>query len=193
MLVGALGGLRSPLARWVLHPAFTIPVFLFSYYGLYLSNLFDTPTVTWVGHTALEVLFLAAGLLFIVPILASGPLPVRKSNLGRFFDIFLEMPLHVFIGVILMMASTPLDATFAEPPANWGVDPLRDQEIAGALASSYGEPIALITTVVFAMRWRRDEEKASAPSDRHGDVEDADLAAYNAFLKRLHTEPRRPT
>ncbi|WP_131823060.1 cytochrome c oxidase assembly protein, partial [Mycobacteroides chelonae] len=145
----------------VLHPGFTIPLFLFSYYGLYLSDLFDAAAATWLGHTVLEVFFLAAGLLFIIPILSTGPLPVRQSNLGRFFDIFVEMPLHVFIGVILMLAPTPLVATFADPPDGWGVDPVKDQGVAGALAWSYGEPIALITTVIFAVRWRRDEENAS--------------------------------
>lgn len=187
VLIAALAGLRSPIARFLLHPGFTIPLFLFSYYGLYLSNLFDVLAASWVGHTMLEVLFLAAGLLFIIPILSPDPLPVRQSNLGKLLDIFVEMPLHVFIGVILMMAPTPLVATFADPPANWGVDPVADQGMAGALAWSYGEPVALITIIVFAWRWRRDEQAATESED---DRADADLAAYNAYLKQLHTSAR---
>ncbi len=113
-------------------PGFTIPVFLLSYYGLYLSDLFDAAAASVAGHVALQVFFLASGLLFILPILSTGPLPVRQSNLGRFFDIFVEMPLHVFIGVILMMAPRALTDTFAQPPANWNVDPVADQAGAGA-------------------------------------------------------------
>ena len=93
--------------------------------------------------------FLASGLLFILPILSTGPLPVRQSNLGRFFDIFVEMPSHVFIGVILMMAPRTLTETFSQPPPDWNVDPVADQGVAGALAWSYGEPVALLTTVIF--------------------------------------------
>jgi cytochrome c oxidase assembly factor CtaG len=189
VLIAALGGLRCRVSRIVLNPGFTIPVFLLSYYGLYLSDLFDAAAASVVGHVALQVFFLVSGLLFILPILSTGPLPVRQSNLGRFFDIFLEMPLHVFIGVILMMAPRPLTVTFANPPATWNVDPVADQGIAGALAWSYGEPVALLTTLIFAVRWRRDEEAES--SKREADVErdDAELAAYNAFLRELHENP----
>ena len=94
---------------------------------------------SWVGHTGLELFFLATGVLFIVPVLSSGPLPVKQSNLGRCFDLFVEMPLHVFIGVILMMATSPLLSTFTNPPASWNVDLMADQQMAGALAWSYGE------------------------------------------------------
>lgn len=182
----ALGALRSRTARVLLHPGITIPLFLFSYYGIYLSPVFDTLATSWAGHTTLEVFFLATGVLFIVPVLSSGPLPVRQSNLGKFFDLFVEMPLHVFIGVILMMATSPLLSTFATPPASWGVDALGDQQLAGALAWSYGEPIALVVVVIFAMRWKRDEDHSNAVADaqtrRGGDNE---LAAYNEFLKSL--------
>lgn len=186
VLIGALGGLRCRGSRIVLHSGFTIPVFLLSYYGLYLSNLFDAAAASVTGHVGLQVFFLVSGLLFVVPILSTGPLPVRQSNLGRLFDIFVEMPLHVFIGVILMMAPRPLTETFAQPPPSWNVDPVADQAVAGGLAWSYGEPIALLTTLIFAIRWRRDEEVESAI--READVErgDAELAAYNAFMRGLH-------
>ena len=192
ILIAALGALRCRASRVVLHPGFTIPVFLLSYYGLYLSDLFDAAAASVAGHVALQMFFLASGLLFILPILSTGPLPVRQSNLGRFFDIFVEMPLHVFIGVILMMAPRTLTDTFAHPPATWNVDPVADQGVAGALAWSYGEPVALLTTLIFAIRWRRDEESASAKREADVERDDAELAAYNAFLRGLHQQPQRP-
>lgn len=185
VLIAALGALRSRAARVCLHPGVTIPLFLLGYYYLYLSNFYDAAASTWFGHTALEVYFLVSGVLFIVPILSTDPLPIRQSNLGRLFDIFVEMPLHVFIGVILMMAPTPLINTFADPPAGWGIDPVRDQAVAGALAWSYGEPVALITTVLFAVRWRRDEERSTAQHEADPGALDAELDAYNSFLQRL--------
>lgn len=192
VLIVALGGLRCSVSRMVLNPGFTIPVFLLSYYGLYLSDLFDSAASSVVGHVALQVFFLASGLLFIIPILSTGPMPVRQSNLGRFFDIFLEMPLHVFIGVILMMAPRALTDTFASPPPSWNVDPVADQAVAGGLAWSYGEPVALLTTLIFAVRWRRDEESESAKKEANVERGDAELAAYNAFLRGLHGQPPQP-
>lgn len=181
----ALVALRSRAARIALHPAVTIPLFLLTYYGLYLSSLLDmTAKVSW-GHTALEVVFLASGLLFVIPILSTDPLPSKPSNLGRLFDIFVEMPLHVFIGVILMMAPLPLIKTFANPPPEWNVDPVDDQALAGALAWSYGEPVALAITVIFAIRWRRDEQQETERNEADTVNSDAELEAYNAFLRGL--------
>lgn len=187
VLGAALGLLRSPAPRILLHSAFTIPLFLMSYYGVYLGGVVDAIGGTWLGHTALQVFFLGAGLLFIIPILSIGPLPGRDSWLMRFFDIFIEMPLHVFIGVILMMATTPMIGLFAAPPADWGVDPLRDQSIAGALAWSYGEPVAMVTTCLFALRWRRAERRdaARAGADRR---EEDEREAYNAYLRELRRQ-----
>ncbi|GAD87041.1 hypothetical protein NCAST_34_01690 [Nocardia asteroides NBRC 15531] len=187
VLVGAVSGLRSRTARLMLHPGFTIPLFLFSYYGIYLTPVFDAVGSTAVGHQMLELFFLLSGLLFVVPILSVGPLPIRQTNLGRFFDLFVEMPLHVFFGVILMMGTTPIVELFADPPPDWGIDAMRDQYLAGALAWSYGEPVALVVVIVFAIRWRRDELRENAVADHRADLlGDAELAAYNAFLKNLH-------
>jgi len=188
VLAAALAGLRSRTGAFLLHPALTIPLFLFSYYGLYLSQLFDTVAATWLGHTALEVFFLLSGLLFAIPILSTDPLPIRQANLGRMFDIFVEMPLHVFIGVILMMAPRPLIGIFADPPAAWAVDPVKDQAVAGALAWSYGEPIALATTLIFAIRWRREEQVETEAREADDARQEDELASYNRFLRQLQGE-----
>ncbi|MFH5210118.1 cytochrome c oxidase assembly protein [Antrihabitans sp. NCIMB 15449] len=187
LLIVALSGLRSRAARIMLNPGVTIPLFLFSYYGLYLSSLLDIVGSSWIGHIAIELFFLASGLLFIVPILSTGPLPVRQSNIGRFFDLFLEMPLHVFFGVIVMMSTSPMVSLFAYPPSQWGIDPMTDQQLAGGLAWSYGEPIALLIVIVFAVRWNRDEARTSAVKERR--IDDAELTAYNQYLKSL--DPQR--
>lgn len=190
VLVAALWGLRSRAGRLALHPGVTIPLFLFSYYGLYLSSLFDALASTVLGHTSIEVFFLLSGLVFIVPVLAVGPLPIRQSYLGRLFDLFVEMPLHVFFGVILMMSTTPMLATFASPPEDWDLDPVADQKLAGALAWSYGEPVALLVVVIFCIAWHKHETSRSAPSSTHSDDDSAHLA-YNAYLHSLATGERR--
>lgn len=189
VLIAALTGLRSRAGRILLHPGVTIPLFLFSYYGLYLSSIFDALAVTKTGHVSMEIFFFASGLLFIIPVLAVGPLPIRQSNLGRMFDLFVEMPLHVFFGVILMMTSTPMLTAFASPPPGWDIDPVADQKLAGALAWSYGEPVALLVVLIFCIRWNRDEKDQSALADRQAEEDGySELNAYNDFLKQISTE-----
>jgi len=188
LLITALAGLRSKVGRFLLHPGLMIPLFLLTFYGLYLSGVANTLLQTWFGHQSLEALFLVAGLLFTIPVLSSDPLPARQSHLGRLFDVFAEMPLHAFFGVIVMMASVPLIPAFASPPAGWGIDPLEDQKIAGALAWSYGEGPTVVILLVLMSAWRRSEERSNRVNDR---VADEQLGDYNAYLNRLNQHPRR--
>lgn len=187
----ALGALRSPFARITLHPAVTIPLFLMSYYGLYLTGIADAALTTSWGHTALEALFLAAGVLFTIPILSDDPLPVRHGHGARIIDVSIEMALHVFFGVIIMLSSTVLVTAFANPPASWGIAPLEDQGVAGGLAWGYGEGPTVIILLFLLHRWFVDDTRqakaADARADRDGDPE---LDAYNDYLEHL-ARPKR--
>lgn len=182
----ALGALRSRTAKLAIHPAFMIPLFLMTFYGLYLSGIADALLPYWYGHVGLEILFLLSGILFTVPLLSTDPLPKRQSHPGRLIDLFAEMPLHAFFGVIIMMASTPVVDFFSTLPPQWGIDPMNDQGVAGGIAWSYGELPSLLILLFIMVRWRRDDTAATLRRDREHDRHgDPDLEAYNAYLQRL--------
>lgn len=186
ILRAAHASLKSPIARFALHPGFTLPLFLLSYYGFYLGGLADLFLASPSGHVLAEVLFLASGILFTVPILSPDPLPRRQTYVGRILDVFGEMALHAFFGVIVMMAATPLVSVFSDPPPSWGVDPVADQQVAGALAWSYGEAPNLIIVLILLHLWyRSDTRKARADDARKDLLGDEDLDAYNAYLTKL--------
>lgn len=186
----AHAGLRSRLGRMAIHPAFMVPLFLVTYYGIYLSGLDDRLLPTWYGHVGLELLFLATGIIFTIPLLSSDPLPARQSHGGRLFDVAIEMPLHAFFGVVLMMATTPIVEVFATPPASWGIDPIADQQVAGGLAWAYGELPTVLILLFIAQQWYRADtrkaRRADAEADLHGTPE---LDAYNSYLEQLASSP----
>jgi putative membrane protein len=189
----AHAGLRSRLSRFAIHPGFMIPLFLIAFYGVYLSELADTLLPTWYGHTGLELLFLAAGILFTVPLISTDPLPIRQTHFGRLIDIFSEMPLHAFFGVILMMATTPIVGFFANPPEAWGLDPVSDQGVAGGLAWSYGELPSLLILLFIMVRWQRDESRQSQRADADAEINGTpELDAYNDYLARLRRREDTP-
>lgn len=178
--------LRSRAARFLLHPGFTLPLFLMSFYGLYLGGLADALLPTLAGHLFLEVAFLAAGILFTIPILSADPLPRRQTHAGRLMDLFGEMALHAFFGVIIMMAPRPIVAEFTTPPTSWGLDLIVDQQIAGALSWSYGELPTVIILLFMLPRWFRDDTRKARAADRHADLHgNPELDAYNEYLARL--------
>ncbi|WP_217183887.1 cytochrome c oxidase assembly protein [Streptomyces sp. AC495_CC817] len=181
-------GLKSRVARRLLSPWIALPLYLASFYGLYLAGFADRLLSTTVGHTSLEVAFLVTGTLFAVPVLSADPLPVRLGHGGRALDVFAEAALHAFFGVLLMMATTPLVTYFVEPTSALGVDPVEDQRLAGGLAWSYGEAPTLVMLIYVMHRWFRDDTARAAAQDRYIDAHgSAELDEYNAYLERLRS------
>ncbi|WP_242612896.1 cytochrome c oxidase assembly protein [Janibacter limosus] len=179
----AFFGLRSRLGRFLIHPAFTVPLFLFNFYGIYFSDIGDLLLPNWYGHVSLELLFLVSGLLFTVPLISADPLPVKKSHGWRVIDAFSEMPLHAFFGVIVMMSPAPMVDLFATAPDSWNIDPIRDQYLAGGLAWAYGELPSLLILLFIMAGWQRAEARQSALTD--AEQATPQLDAYNAYLERL--------
>jgi len=182
----ALHSLRGRVGRWLLHPAFTVPLFLFLFYGLYLANLADPILALPFGHIGLELSFLVAGILFTAPILSNDPLPVRMSYPARTVDLIAEVALHAFFGVFIMISPSLIMDTFANPPASLGIDPLADQGVAGGLAWSYGEGPNVLMLLYILHRWFRDDTSKAAAADlRAARFGDPDLDAYNEYLAQL--------
>ncbi len=186
VLRAAIWGLRAGPGAAALHPLVTIPVFLFTYYGLYLSPAGGALLGSWAGHISLEVLFLVAGVLFTVPVLSRDPVPRRHPHELQVGEMFIEMATHAFFGVIVIMTASPLVAAFTHPPRDWGVDIMGDQAVAGALAWSYGELPALVLLLIVFARWQRADTLTARAADVKADRDgDAQLQAYNAYLAQL--------
>ena len=109
-------------------------------------------------------MFLAAGVLFTVPMLSSDPLPAKQGYGGRLLDVAIEMPLHAFFGVVLMMATTPIVEFFATPPASWDLDPMADQKVAGGLAWAGGLASGLLP--VLEPDWFGQLARSGGPGGR---------------------------
>ncbi|WP_443110963.1 cytochrome c oxidase assembly protein [Arthrobacter sp. CAL618] len=192
VLRAAHAGLKARVSRFVLHPGFMIPVFLMSFYGIYFSDIADALLPFWYGHVGLELLFLVSGIIFTVPLMSTDPLPVKQSHFGRLVDVFAEMPLHAFFGVIVMMATVPMVDFFATPPAVWDVDPLADQVLAGGLAWSYGELPSVLMLMFILVRWQRDDAVTSKAKDKQEQTDGTpELDAYNDYLHQLRQRAER--
>lgn len=179
----ALSGLRSRVARFALHPALVIPLMLLCFFGLYLGGAANVLLRTWTGHIILEIVFLVVGVLVTAPLVSSDPLPRRTSYVSRLFDVFIEMQVHAMFGLVMLLSTTPLVELFVTAaPEAWGVDPLRDQGVAGILAWTYGELPLVVMLIVTLTRWQRQDTTRAAKAQSHIDAE---TDAYNEYLKRL--------
>lgn len=185
--------LHSRYVKVVSHPAFTIPLFIASLYGVYFTPLFDFLMQYRLGHIAMMVHFLAAGLAFFWPIMGVDPGPHRPSHVMRIIELFMGMPFHAFFGVAVMMATHELVTTFTEAGAPPGTDLLADQKLAGGITWAFGEIPTAIVLIALVYQWMRSEQRVSRRRDRAEDRNgDAELAAYNAYLASLDKRNQRP-
>ncbi|MEU2023887.1 cytochrome c oxidase assembly protein [Streptomyces sp. NPDC016469] len=178
--------LHSRYMKIVTHPAFTIPLFIASLYGLYFTPLFDYLMGSTAGHLVMMVHFLAVGLFFFWPIMGVDPGPHRPGYVMRMLELFAGMPFHAFFGIALMMASTPMVEVYKDPPGSLGIDALSDQSAAGGIAWAFSEIPSVVVLVALVFQWYRSEQRTAKRSDRAADRDgDQELQAYNAYLASL--------
>lgn len=178
--------LHSRFVRILSHPAFTLPLFIASLYGLYFTPLFDFLMGYRIGHIGMIVHFLAVGLAFFWPIMGVDPGPHRPGFVMRIIELFMGMPFHAFFGVAVMMATSPLVTTFNTAVAPAGTDLIADQKLAGGITWAFGEIPTAIVLIALTLQWARSEERQARRRDRAADRDgDAELVAYNAYLASL--------
>jgi putative copper resistance protein D len=181
-----LSVLHSRVVQVITHPAFTLPLFIASLYGLYFTPLFDFLMESKTGHLAMMVHFLAVGLLFFWPIIGVDPGPKRPGYVIRMLELFGGMPFHAFFGVALMMASEPMVNAYKHPPASLGIDALSDQNAAGGIAWSFSEIPSILVLIALVFQWYTSEQREAKRSDRAADRDgDKELVEYNAYLASL--------
>jgi putative membrane protein len=183
--------LHSRYMRVITHPAFTIPLFIASLYGVYFTPIFDTLMRSSTGHIVMMAHFLLVGLVFFWPIMGVDPGPHRPSHLLRMLELFMGMPFHAFFGIAIMMSSETLVKTFEHPPAALGVDPLSDMHAAGGIAWAFSEIPSVLVLIALVFQWHQSEDRKAKRSDRAADRDgDAELVAYNAYLASLEARSR---
>ncbi|MFJ6571774.1 cytochrome c oxidase assembly protein [Streptomyces sp. NPDC091292] len=183
--------LHSRYLKVITHPAFTIPLFIASLYGLYFTPIFDFLMGSKVGHLSMMVHFLATGLVFFWPIMGVDPGPHRPGYVMRMLELFAGMPFHAFFGIALMMASGPMIGPYQNPPASLGIDALADQTAAGGIAWAFSEVPSVLVLIALLFQWYASDQRQARRQDRAADRDgDKELEAYNAYLASLNARSR---
>lgn len=186
ILILAFAGLRSKLARVLLHPGLVIPLLLFSLFGLYVGGLADLLLRLPAGHLFLQLIFIGIGMLLAIPLLSAGPLPAKTSFPARLFDALAEMQIHAAFGLVFTLSSSPMVPFFAERTTALGLEAVTDQAIAGMLAWTYGEVPVIIILLITLVRWQRQDTRRALRAQKQADRDgDPDLDRYNDYLKSL--------
>jgi len=193
-----LAALHSRVARLLTHPVVAFAIFVGSLYALYFSGLYPALMNTHLGHTAMQLHFLAVGFLFFYVIIGVDPSPRPLHPLAAVALLFAATALHAFFSLALMSSRSVLaQGYFASLDRPYIQDLLADQHLGGGLSWGLGEvPIVLVLGVVL-IRWVRADDREARRRDRAADRAAAtgtgvdELADYNAYLASLNTRSQR--
>jgi cytochrome c oxidase assembly factor CtaG/putative copper export protein len=179
--------IHSPLARALTNPVVALALFVGSFYGLYLSGLFESALPQHWAHLAMNAHFLLVGFIFYWPVIGIDPSPRKLPHLGKLGLVFASMPFHAFFGVVLMGMQTVIGEEFYRGLAlPWNSDLLADQRLGGGIAWASGEVPLLVVLIALLVQWARADDREARRTDRRVDTGDGDdLDAYNAMLKKL--------
>ncbi|MEE6178534.1 cytochrome c oxidase assembly protein [Mycobacterium sp. 050134] len=182
-----LAALHSRYSRFVTNPVVATVLFVSGFYGLYLSNLFDTAVSSHAGHVAMNVHFLVSGYVFYWIVIGVDPTPRPIPPLAKVGVVFASLPLHAFFGVVLMGTRKVLGVDYYRSLGlSWHTDLLGDQRLGGGIAWAAGEVPLVIVMLALLVQWARSDERTARRLDRAADRDDdAELTAYNAMLADL--------
>jgi putative copper resistance protein D len=182
-----LAALHSHVSRFLTNPVVATVLFVAGFYGLYLSNLFDTTVSSHAGHLAMNVHFLLSGYLFYWVVIGVDPTPRPIPPLAKVGVVFASLPLHAFFGVVLMGTRQVLGADYYRSLGlAWHTDLIGDQRLGGGIAWAAGEVPLVVVMIALLVQWARSDKRTARRLDRAADLDDdAELAAYNAMLAEL--------
>lgn len=167
-------------------------------------------------HDAEHALYLVAGYLFFLPVAGSEPIRWRMSIAGRYLMMLVAMMVDSFTGIVFTFQTREVFPPYARTGRMWGPGLVTDLRIGGCVMF-IGSDIAMTAVAVgLAVHFLRasghswdgaggagtyrgstlSQQMAAAgvprPGGRADGNDDADLTAYNAYLRSLSDGGGRP-
>jgi cytochrome c oxidase assembly factor CtaG len=201
--------IRSRVVSFLTWPPFGLVAYIVTIVATHLTGLTDLTLRNPLLHDAEHVLYLVVGYLFFLPLLGREPIRWRVSYPIRILVLFLAMPVDTFTGLVLGYATSGTYTEGPRPPGALG--PVQDVHWGGAIMWIAGDAIMFALMLLVLLAWSRERRAswgmsgwleaarksrfdevvapggpAVARAGRGGIDDDEHLAAYNAYLARLH-------
>ncbi len=151
-----------PIARQVLRPLVTFVVFSFFFAVWHVPSIYQAALANSTLHHVEHVFFLFTALLLWWPILSpleELPKPPHLIRLTYLFTIPLAQ-LPVFAGITF--SPDVVYPMYALVPRVWGLDPIADQALAGALMKVFGLAFFSVPFARVFFDWYRRENAPKA-------------------------------
>lgn len=157
----ALGALPETLARRPLLAWIAASIALWAWH---IPTLYDAAVrVDWL-HKLEHASFFFTALLFWWGIIAARG-ALRRSPGAALLYVFTAAMQSVLLGALLTLSAQPWYSAHRETAAAWGLTPLEDQQIAGAVMWVPAGIVYLVAMLAMLALWLRAAERAAERTD----------------------------
>jgi putative membrane protein len=162
-----LSVLHSRVARVVTFPVTSWMIFAGTLFILYFSGLYQLTLENRLAHDVLHMHFVASGFLFFSAVVAIDPHPWRMPHGGRMLYVGLTLPVHAFLALALMSATSPVAGDFyALTTGREMADILSDQKLGAAIMWITGDLLAISAVAIVVLQWVKADERSASREDR---------------------------
>jgi len=146
------------VARFVTSPIFAFSLFNAVFALWHLPPLYEEANRRLVIHIVQHLSMISTAMLMWWPLASPLPELPRSSPPFRILYIFLLPVAQIIVFGPIVFSNKILYPFYAEAPRLWGLTPLADQQIGGALMKIVSTAIFLIAISVIFFRWFASEE-----------------------------------
>jgi putative membrane protein len=166
LLAGLTGPLLRPLLalrpverlRVLANPAIALPIWAANLYLWHLPLLYEGAVQHSALHALEHVCFFTAGMIVWLPVLETLPAPEWFGTGPKLAYIAGVRVVETVLGNVFVWSGAVFYAVYARGAELWGISPLQDQGLAGAVMMIEGSIVTVVALAWLFLRMAREGE-----------------------------------
>ena len=166
LLAGLSGRMLRPLLalrpverlRVLANPAVALPIWAVDLYVWHVPFLYEAAVRHSTVHAIEHVCFFTAGLIVWLPVLETLPAPEWFGTGPKLAYIAVVRVLETILGNVFVWSGTVFYGVYDQGEELWGIGPLQDQGLAGAVMMIEGSLVTIVALAWLFLRMAREGE-----------------------------------
>jgi putative membrane protein len=167
IVLGLSGPILRPLLalplvgrlRLLAHPFVALPAWAIAFYAWHLPAAYQAALAHPAVHSLEHFSFFATGLMIWAAVIEPLPGPAWFGNGAKAAFVLAVRTLSGVLATVFIWAGQPLYPDYAAGERIWGISPLTDQTIGGAIMFVEGATVTLVVFAWLFLRWTRESEQ----------------------------------
>jgi cytochrome c oxidase assembly factor CtaG len=166
LLAGLSGPMLRPLLalrpverlRVLANPAVALPIWAVNLYLWHVPFLYEAAVHHSVVHAVEHVSFFSAGVIVWLPVLETLPAPEWFGTGPKLAYIAVVRLVETVLGNVFVWSGAVFYGVYARGDELWGISPLQDQGLAGAVMMIEGSLVTIVALSWLFLRMAREGE-----------------------------------